>query len=81
MNRRDPASTGSPNPTTRNAGEDRCVGRRPVERRWRQIADGTDTVPHPRTVIRRAARDQSAQSDAGQFQIGVTDQAARPQSP
>jgi hypothetical protein len=81
MNRRYSESTGLPAPTTRLAGEDRFVRRQAIDRRRRQNGDEASTDPHQRVARSLATLDQPAPTAARQVQIGVTDQAAQPQSP
>jgi hypothetical protein len=81
MNRGYRESIGLPTPTARHAGEDRFVRRQAIDRKRRQNGDKASTDPHQRVARRSAALDQSAQTAARQVQIGVMDQAAKPQSP
>ena len=63
------------------AGEDRFVRRHAVDQGQHQNSGKTTADPDRSGAGSPAALDQSAPSVARQVQIGVTDQAAEPQSP
>lgn len=81
MNRRYPDSVGLPTPTATRAGGDRFVRRYAVNQGRHQNTDKTEANPDRRATTDVVAPGQPAKSVARQVQIGVTVQAAQPQSP
>ena len=81
MNRRESDRAGLPIPTTKPAGEDRFVRHHAGDQRRHQNSDKTAADPDRRPTTGRVALDQSAASVVRHLQTGVTDQAAKPQSP